>query len=122
MKKKAVAAASRIEPSDWIRRSSSGGSVYLATTISAASSRGGEAGSRTQRRHGRRTLDAVLVRAGRDNRDLGEVVGRHRRRQLPLERARVPRVRGGGLADEDERPNQVVEDDQQRAAKHERGR
>ena len=62
--------------------------------------------------------DAVLVGTADDLRDLVEVEDRRRRRDLPLERARVPRV---GLGDRAALPadDHVVDEQDERGAEHE---
>src|SRR5207302_2665094 len=67
-----------------------------------------------------RTL-AVTVGVAREHRDAVEVVHRHRRRELELDRPRRPRVRYGRLLHKGKRPDEVEEEDQHRGPEAERG-
>src|SRR5579862_6792933 len=57
---------------------------------------------------------AIVVGVGEDHWDPLEVVERHRRRRLPLETKRVPRVRRGTLRLNEDRPDEVSDKDEER--------
>src|SRR2546427_11774310 len=122
MKKKAVPAARRYEPIVTTLASTSGGSAGIGTVaigvLISLGPRGRACGTEPCDR--RRSLDAVVVGAAGDLRDLVEVVYGHRRRQLPLERPRMPRVGLRRDAGEDQRVDQVADEDEHRGSEDER--
>src|SRR5690348_15179724 len=102
-KKKASAAIHSREPANRLRAWTS--SVFgRAIAMSSVSCRRGGNGRRDHRRG---VGVAVLVRAREHRRDALEVVDRHRGRQLPLERARRPRVGLRRVAGDHERVREV---------------
>src|SRR5579871_5712786 len=95
---------------------SSGSGTNVSVTLTRRSSRWRSRDAPLARDHARAEVGdrgtighAVAVRVGVDRRDPLEVVDRHGRRQLPLERERLPRVGLGALAPQHDRPDEVAE-------------
>src|SRR5580704_2809367 len=81
--------------------------------------RGDHAGWRVQVRDRRCVLDPVVVRVGEDHRDVPEILERRWRGDLPFQAAGLPRVPDLALAHDHRGPDEVDDEDEDRAAQDE---